>query len=280
MTTSRSRNELAGERVLVVGGRGFVGSHVVRALIATGARPQLFGPAMAEDRLSDLAGAFDEHEASLESRDRLREVLAASQARFVVSCAAHGAGKLGLMRSGEAEADATLAVNVLGHRNLLEAAREAGVARVIWMSSTVVYGPAEPGPRGREVLGVGWCSSRAGGGGGRGGRRVLGLPGSFRLMEGGGGGGWAWSLEEQGGGREMEGVAVGARSPRQGVFFFSGRGREGGGCRSRVWCGCEEREEGGGGRRGRAGEERVAHFSGGILWVGREGEGGGGGGGG
>ena len=143
MTTSRSRNELAGERVLVAGGRGFVGSHVVRALIATGARPQLFGPAMAEDRLSDLAGAFDEHEASLESRDRLREVLAASQARFVVSCAAHGAGKLGLMRSGEAEADATLAVNVLGHRNLLEAAREAGVARVIWMSSTVVYGPAE-----------------------------------------------------------------------------------------------------------------------------------------
>ena len=61
----------------------------------------------------------------------------------MVSCAAHGAGKLGLMRSGEAEADATLAVNVLGHRNLLEAAREAGVARVIWTSSTVVYGPAD-----------------------------------------------------------------------------------------------------------------------------------------
>ena len=36
--------------LLVVGGRGFVGSHVVRALIAAGARPQLFGPAMGEDR--------------------------------------------------------------------------------------------------------------------------------------------------------------------------------------------------------------------------------------
>jgi UDP-glucose 4-epimerase len=128
--------------VLVVGGRGFVGSHVVRALIAAGARPHLYGPAMAEDRLAELAGAFDEYEGSLEARDRLREVLAASQARFVVSCAAHGAGKLGLMRSGEAEADAALAVNVLGHRNLLEASAEAGVARVIWMSSTVVYGPA------------------------------------------------------------------------------------------------------------------------------------------
>ena len=58
--------------VLVVGGRGFVGSHVVRALIATGARPQLFGPAMAEDRLADLAGAFDETRLRSRSRDRLR----------------------------------------------------------------------------------------------------------------------------------------------------------------------------------------------------------------
>jgi UDP-glucose 4-epimerase len=129
--------------VVVVGGRGFVGSHVVRALVAAGARPQLFGPSMAEDRLADLNGAFDEHEGTLESRERLREVLAATRARLVVSCAAHGAGRLGLMRSGEAEADAALAVNVLGHRTLLEIAREAGVERVVWTSSTVVYGPAD-----------------------------------------------------------------------------------------------------------------------------------------
>jgi nucleoside-diphosphate-sugar epimerase len=127
---------------VVVGGRGFVGSHVARALVAAGARPQLFGPRMAEDRLADLGGTFDEHEGTLESRERLREVLAATRARLVVSCAAHGAGRLGLMRSGEAEADAALAVNVLGHRNLLDMAREAGVDRVVWTSSTVVYGPA------------------------------------------------------------------------------------------------------------------------------------------
>jgi UDP-glucose 4-epimerase len=132
--------------VLVVGGRGFVGSHVVRALVAAGTRPHLFGPRMAEDRLADLTGAFDEHEGTLEARERLREVLAAAEARLVVSCAAHGAGRLGLMRSGEAEAEAALAVNVLGHRNLLEAAREAGVERAVWTSSTVVYGPADRYP--------------------------------------------------------------------------------------------------------------------------------------
>jgi len=88
---------------------------------------------MAEDRLADLGGAFRP----------LREVLATTQARLVVSCAAHGAGRLGLLRSGDAEADAALAVNVLGHRNLLEVAREAGVERVVWTSSAVVYGPAD-----------------------------------------------------------------------------------------------------------------------------------------
>src|SRR4051812_35952599 len=98
---------------------------------------------MAQDRLTDLVGAFDDHEGTLEARERLHDVLAATQARLVVSCAAHGAGRLGLMRSGEAEADAAIAVNVIGHRNLLEAARHAGIERVVWTSSTVVYGPAE-----------------------------------------------------------------------------------------------------------------------------------------
>ncbi|MCW3474335.1 NAD-dependent epimerase/dehydratase family protein [Limobrevibacterium gyesilva] len=134
---------LAGKRVFVVGGRGFVGSHVVRALIAAGARPQLFGPPMAEDRLADVAGAFDEFTGTVESRAALRAALHGARADAVVSCAAHGVGRVGLMRSGEAEADAAMGVNVLGFGKLLDAAREAGIGRVVWTSSTVVYGPAE-----------------------------------------------------------------------------------------------------------------------------------------
>lgn len=140
---SESRSALAGESVLVIGGRGFVGSHVVRALVAAGARPHLFGPAMAEDRLVDLAGAYDESEGSIASRDALREALRVSGAASLVSCAAHGVGRLGLMRSGEAEADAAFSINVMGLNNVLEAAREAKLRRVVWASSTVVYGPAD-----------------------------------------------------------------------------------------------------------------------------------------
>jgi UDP-glucose 4-epimerase len=134
------------KRVLVIGGNGFVGSHVVRALVAEGVRPMLFGPAMEGDRLADLAGQFDSTEGSILSSNALRDVLHASAAEAVISCAAFASGRLGLMRSGEAEADAALDVNVVGLERLLDAARHAGVRRVVWTSSTVVYGPAADYP--------------------------------------------------------------------------------------------------------------------------------------
>lgn len=102
----------------------------------------LFGPAMESDRLADLAGRFDVTEGSILSRTALRDVLQASAAEAVVSCAAFSSGRAGLMRSGEAEADAAMDVNVLGLARLLDAAREAGVQCVVWTSSTVVYGPS------------------------------------------------------------------------------------------------------------------------------------------
>ncbi|MDN2567181.1 NAD(P)-dependent oxidoreductase [Aquibium sp. A9E412] len=140
--TSRSDAPTRGEAVLVLGGRGFVGSHVTRRLVAAGYRPHLFGPPMADDLLADLAGRFDESHGSVEDRAAVAEALARSGARRLVTTVAHSVGRSGLMRSGDAESDRALAINVLGFRNVLEAALEAGVKRVVWTSSTVVYGSA------------------------------------------------------------------------------------------------------------------------------------------
>jgi UDP-glucose 4-epimerase len=129
--------------VLIVGARGFIGSHVVRRLLTVGRPVHIFGPAMADDLLADLAGRFSETHASIEDASALDEVLARSQARSVIFLASFGQGRMGLAASGEAAPDRAIAVNVLGFRNLLEAARRAQVRRVVWASSTVVYGPAE-----------------------------------------------------------------------------------------------------------------------------------------
>jgi nucleoside-diphosphate-sugar epimerase len=144
---SEPSSVLEGRPVLVVGGRGFVGSHVVRALAKAGLPAVVFGPPMTEDRLSDLAGRFYEIAGSIENRQHIEAALKEVRPAAVVSCAAHRAGRVGLMRSGEAEPDAAMAVNVLGLDKLLDAARGAGVVRVVWTSSTVVYGPASVYPR-------------------------------------------------------------------------------------------------------------------------------------
>lgn len=138
-----SVSDKAGEAVLVIGGRGFVGAAVTRHLIARGRRPHLFGPPMQDDLLVDCIGRFDETQGSVEDRDALARIIERSGASDLITTAAYSSGRAGLMRSGDADNDRALTVNVLGFRNTLEAARATGIRRLVWTSSTVVYGDAD-----------------------------------------------------------------------------------------------------------------------------------------
>ena len=66
---------------------------------------------------------------------------------LALSFAAHSSGDRGLLHSGETAAGQTLNINVLGFRKLLEAARQSGVKRLLWSSSSVVYGPKSEYPQ-------------------------------------------------------------------------------------------------------------------------------------
>jgi UDP-glucose 4-epimerase len=125
--------------VLVVGGRGFVGAAAVRALRAFGEAVHVVGPPSPVP----LPSGASETIASIEDGAALRDVLQRLRPRVVVSFAAFSAGPIGLGRSGEADPERMLAVNVLGFRRLLEACVDARIGRVVWTSSTVVFGRAE-----------------------------------------------------------------------------------------------------------------------------------------
>ncbi len=128
--------------VLVIGGRGFVGSHIVRGLLAAGLTPHVYGPPMANELLADCRGRFGETHGTVENQEAIASAIQASGAGAVVTTAAYAGGNQGLMRGGEADTDKAMAVNVEGFRRTLEAAHRQGVRRVVWADSTVVYGRA------------------------------------------------------------------------------------------------------------------------------------------
>ncbi|MDX6750183.1 NAD(P)-dependent oxidoreductase (plasmid) [Geminicoccaceae bacterium 1502E] len=133
--------------VLIPGARGYVGAHAVRAFLGAGWKVAVFGPAMREDLLADVADRITDIEGSIEDEAALAAALAEVRPDRIVSFAAFSQGVIGLARSGEADAGRAFAINAMGLHKLLEQCRQAGVRRVVWASSTVVLGPAARHPR-------------------------------------------------------------------------------------------------------------------------------------
>ena len=123
------------ERYLVTGGAGFIGSHIVARLLAGGAAVRVFDNESSGDfgRLDGLAGDLER------VRGDIRDVVALGRAMAGVDRVFHKAAEVSVPRSVEDPAT-TYAVNVTGTLNVLEAARAAGVRRVVMASSSAVYG--------------------------------------------------------------------------------------------------------------------------------------------
>lgn len=126
---------------LVTGGAGFIGSHLVRALIVRGHRVRVLDNLSTGkmDNLSGLEGRFE-----MQVGD-LRDPAAVQAAVQGVGLVFHQAAFVSVPQS-MLEPDTCFDVNVRGTERLLEAARKAGVRRVVFASSAAVYGDSDDLP--------------------------------------------------------------------------------------------------------------------------------------
>ncbi|MEU8850215.1 NAD-dependent epimerase/dehydratase family protein [Streptomyces sp. NPDC048564] len=132
-------------RVLVTGGAGFIGSHIVEALAAHGHEPVVYD--VRPDPESDVRNPY-----------------AVRQALTGVDAVCHQAAMVGL-GAGFADATEYVSRNDLGTAVLLTAMADAGVRRLVLAGSMVVYGEGRyvcerhgvvrPGPRAEADLDAG-----------------------------------------------------------------------------------------------------------------------------
>ncbi len=128
--------------VLVTGGCGFIGSHVCEALLERGYGvvcvdnlDPYYDPRIKSENIAGASGDFRFINADIRDYDAFAQVVEESRPDYII----HEAAQPGVRASME-NPQKTFGVNVSGTLNVLEAARYAGVRKVVYASSSSVYG--------------------------------------------------------------------------------------------------------------------------------------------
>jgi UDP-glucuronate 4-epimerase len=135
-------------RVLVTGGAGFIGSHLVEKLLATGHEVVIlddfndfYDPQIKHANIEGVAGHVAVHHVDLYDGESVRNVFR----REKIDAIAHLAARAGVRPSIQ-QPRLYYDTNVTGTLHLLEAARLTGVGRFVFASSSSVYGASSTIP--------------------------------------------------------------------------------------------------------------------------------------
>jgi UDP-glucose 4-epimerase len=130
-------------RFLVTGGAGFIGSHIVESLLGDGHRVRVLDDFSSGRRDNLVFGAG--HPALEVVDGDIRDFALVRQVMEGVDGVFHEAAMVSVPRSVE-QPELSADVNARGTAHVLEAARRAGVRRVVFASSSAVYGDDAPMP--------------------------------------------------------------------------------------------------------------------------------------
>jgi UDP-glucuronate 4-epimerase len=138
------------KRILLTGGAGFIGSHVAEALLRNQARLSIvdnlddfYSPAWKKMNLESIRkiGSFDFFDKDICAMDDMREIVAGVRPDAIIHLAARAGVRPSIEKPLLYEQ-----VNVSGTVNLLELCKEFHVTRLIFGSSSSVYGESSRGP--------------------------------------------------------------------------------------------------------------------------------------
>ena len=131
---------------LVTGGAGFIGSHTVEALLRAGNQVRAFDNFFTGKRrnLSEVKNKIELIEGDIRDPSLCRQIM--TEVEYVI----HLAALHEVPRSVEQPVE-THDVNVTGILNLLVAARDTGVRRFVYASSSAVYGDSPILPRSEDM---------------------------------------------------------------------------------------------------------------------------------
>jgi nucleoside-diphosphate-sugar epimerase len=122
------------EKVLLTGGLGMLGSHVSRALVASGRRPVIYDSGTDTTLIADVASRCDIVQGNLDDLPRIMNAIKDHKPTAIL----HFAAQVG------AAVDkfpwTALHANLVGTTAMFECARLMGVERVVFPSSKMVYG--------------------------------------------------------------------------------------------------------------------------------------------
>lgn len=124
-------------RVLVTGGAGFLGSHVLEALLAAGHEPAVLDD-LSTGRRANVAAGAALVVGDVRRPDDVRAALERARPETIVHLAAQAN-----LRRAEEDPRRDAEINVLGGLEVLVAARAAGVGRIVYASTAAVYGEPE-----------------------------------------------------------------------------------------------------------------------------------------
>lgn len=142
--------EITGKFFLVTGGAGFIGSHIVEYLLEHGAKVRVI-----DNMISGLKSNIElfENNPNYEFIEGdIKDLDFCKKACKGIEYISHQAA-LGSVPRSLAEPENTNASNVSGYLNMLIAAKENNVKRIVYASSSSVYGDSQGLPKVEEEIG-------------------------------------------------------------------------------------------------------------------------------